>query len=381
MLNGGFCHAHAPRIAIVSHDAYGALTGGHTGRTGGVEWQTSLTARSLADRGYPVSLLTWEEGQGDRTVDGVRIIPICPRDAGLPAVRFFHPRWTALNRALRLADADVYYQNCGEVVTGQVALWCRRHRRRLVYSVASEPDCDPRLPHMTSLRQRLLYRYGLRHADRVTVQTRRQQQMLRNGFHVDSIVIPMPCPGPGDYVDPAPPVPGSIRVAWVGRIVEVKRLDILLTVAQAMPHLTFNVAGSFEEQRPYVQDLHRRAAAIPNVVLHGRIIREQMPAFYKRASCLLCTSDHEGFPNTFLEAWSHGLPVVSTVDPDGLVAQRDLGCVASDAPGLIAALRDLLTDRQRWCRASRNTREYYVHNHTMEKVMPLVERVFREVAT
>lgn len=372
-----------PRICIISHDAYGALTGGRTGRTGGVEWQTSLTARWLASCGYDISLLTWDEGQDDPcNVAGVRVIPICREAAGLPGLRFFHPRWTALTRALTVAGADVYYHNCGEVITGQVALWCSLHRRRFVYSVASDPDCDPRLPHMDSLRQRRFYRYGLRRADRIIVQTARQQRMLAEGFGHTSTIIPMPCPGPGDaeYVQPAPPAHGSARVAWVGRIVEVKRLEVLLDIAAEMPEITFEVAGSFEEQRPYVQALYRRARTIPNVVLRGRVIREQMPAFYQRASCLLCTSEHEGFPNTFLEAWSHGVPVVSTIDPDGLIARYDLGAAATDTAGLIAALHAVLAWPHRWQQVSCNARQYYVQNHTLERVMPRFEQLFQEVA-
>ncbi len=381
-MNDGSPGSPKPSICIVSHDAYGALTGGQTGRPGGVEWQTSLTARWLASQGCPVSLLTWDSGQGPHVVDGVRVIPICPEPAGLPGLRFFHPRWTGLNRALARAAADVYYHNCGEDVTGQVALWCRLHRRPFVYSVASDPDCDLRLPHVDSLRERILYRYGLRHADRILVQTRKQQEMLWTGFGLRSAVIPMPCLGPTDsqYVEPVPPPPSAGRVAWVGRITEVKRLDVLLEIARVLPGVTFDVAGGFEEQRPYVQDLHQRARPLPNVILHGRIARDQMPAFYQRTSCLLCTSDYEGFPNTFLEAWSYGLPVVSTVDPDGLIARGGLGAVAMTPDGLVARLRRLLTWPELWRCCSHNAREYYLENHTLDVTMPRFEQVFAQAA-
>lgn len=372
-----------PAVCIVSHNAYGAISGGRDGHVGGVEWQTSLTARWLAARGYRVSLLTWDERPGaEREVDGVRVLGICRRDAGMFGLRFFHPRWSGLRRALQAAHADVYYHNCGEYVTGQVALWCRRNGRGFVYSVASNPDCDSRLPAMRTLRERVLYRYGLKHADEVIVQTHTQQEMLASGFGRVSRVIPMPCPGPGDeeYAPPRPPPPGAARVAWVGRFVELKRLEWLLDLAGRMPDVAFDVIGAPEADTAYTRGLQTRAVGLSNVVLHGRVERARMPAVYRRASCLCCTSTYEGFPNTFLEAFSHGVPVVSTVDPDGLLAGRRLGAVAPDLSGLLAALRTLLGSETRWQAASHNARRYYAENHTVETVLPQFEQVFLEVA-
>jgi len=366
------------RIGIVAHFAYGAMTGGGTGHAGGVERQTSLLSRWLAARGHRVSLLTWDEGQGDdATIDGVRVIRMCRRDAGMPGLRFFHPRWTSLNRALGMADADVYYQNCAEYVTGQVALWCRRHGRRFVYSVASDPDCDPRLPALRTLRERVLYRYGLRGADRVIVQTRAQQRTLRDGFGVESIPLPMPCPGPlpGDYRAPSPPGCGPGRVLWVGRVSREKRLELLLEVAAALPGVAFEVAGPQDADEAYCRTVLDRARALPNVTVHGRVPRDRMRDLYEGAALLCCTSAYEGFPNTFLEAWSYGLPVVSTVDPDGLIVARTLGAVAETGPELVAGLGRLLQSPALWRKVSANARGYYLDNHTVESVMPRVERL------
>lgn len=371
-----------PRICFVAHNAFGAASGETAGHVGGIERQQTLMGRWLARRGYRTSIITWDEGQpDDLEIEGVRILKACRRDQGLRGLRFFHPRWTSLVGAMRRADADVYYQNCGEYVTGQVALWARGHRRKFVYSVASDPDCDPRLPVMRTIRERVLYRYGLRSADRIVVQTRRQQSMLREGFGLDSIVLPMPCEGPDEaaFRPPQPPVAGAARVAWVGRIAEVKRLELLLDVASVLPDVGFEVAGDAIPETPYFRKMRSRASAVRNVTLHGRVAREEMPALYERVACLLCTSHYEGFPNTFLEAWSHGLPVVSTVDPDRLIAERGLGGVAPDAAGLVARLRDLFGSPQRWLDASRSARRYYVEAHALDSVMPRFERVFLDV--
>ena len=94
--------------------------------------------------------------------------------------------------ALRRADADVYYHNCAEYVTGQIAIWTRLNNRKFVYSVASEPDCDSNLPTLHSHRERILYRHGVRSASSVIVQTNTQKEMLADGFDVHSTVLPIP---------------------------------------------------------------------------------------------------------------------------------------------------------------------------------------------
>jgi glycosyltransferase involved in cell wall biosynthesis len=370
-----------PRICFIAHNAYGALSGGVSGHIGGVERQTSMMARWLAERGYKVSVVTWDEGQDDGVeIDSVKVFRLCRKDAGIKGLRFFWPRWTSLVAALSRADADVYYQNCGEYVTGQVALWCRRHGRKFIYSVASDPDCDARLPKMHKLRERILYRYGLKAADKIIVQTRRQRDMLRASFKIDSVVVPMPCPGPteGEYTNCEREQNGSPHVLWIGRICEVKRPDRLLDLAEACPDLIFDLVGPTSDSE-YARSVCRRAKNIKNVHLHGSVARERVPDFYKKASIMCCTSDFEGFPNTFLEAWSYGLPIISTIDPDNLIAERGLGKTGKDITDLAAGIRELIDLPQKWQKASQSAREYYLENHVPYKAMERFEHVFCNV--
>jgi glycosyltransferase involved in cell wall biosynthesis len=367
-----------PSFCLVAHNAAGAMFGGNQGYIGGVERQTSLMARWLAARGYGVSLLTWDEGQADEEiVDGVRVIKMCSRDSGLPGLRFFHPRWTSLNRALHRADADLYYHNCAEYVTGQIALWCRHRGRKFVYSSASDLDCTPGLPDMKKWRVRVLYRYGLIHADRIVVQTRKQQGMLRDGFGLESTVLPMPCPGPSstEYHALEPPRYDSCRILWVGRICPEKCPERLLELARLCPGMHFDVVGPVDGSK-YAKDICDRVRTLPNLTLHGAMPRARMPEFYKRAACLCCTSVLEGFPNTFLEAWSHGLPVVSTFDPDRLIAERRLGMAAEDAAGLAEGIRRLIRSPDEWLQVSARVRSYYVENHTPDAVIPRFVGIF-----
>ena len=370
------------KVAIVAHFAYGAMAGTATGHIGGVEKQTSMLARWLASRGHDVSLITWDEGQQDGVVvEGVRLLKLCGANDGLPVVRFFTPRWTSLCAALARADADVYYQNCGEYVTGQVALWCRLHHRAFVYSTASDADCDGSLPLMPELRVRAFYRMGVRLADRIIVQTGRQQRMFAQGFSRDATIIPMPCEPSGFDASNAG-VQNRRTVLWIGRICEVKRPDRFLDAAALTPELEFVLIGPDDDRPEYTRSIRAKAAALPNVTLYGPASRAEIGKLLDNCACLCCTSDHEGFPNTFLEAWSHGRPIVSTWDPDNLIATHGLGVVAErDAGAVSSALRSLLSSPSGWERASLNATAYFDETHALDRVMPRFERVFIEASS
>jgi glycosyltransferase involved in cell wall biosynthesis len=225
----------------------------------------------------------------------------------------------------------------------------------------------------------LLYRYGLRHADMIIVQTQAQQAALKAAFGLGAKVIPMPCPEPAHAYDRAPHLDSkATRVLWIARICKQKRPDRFLDLAQACPDIQFDLAGPVYPDA-YAQSVYARAIQIPNVTVHGPVGRDQVPALYQHAACLCSTSDFEGFPNTFLEAWSHGLPIVSTFDPDSLISKRNLGIVAKDIPGFQSALRSLLGSPDRYRQISHNARKYFLENHRSEVVMPKFEEVFLDL--
>lgn len=371
-----------PRICLVAHNAYGSLAAVDTGHAGGIERQTSLMARWFAGRGWDVSMITWDEGQPDGIeVDGIRVLKMCRRDAGLPGLRFLHPKWSSLCQAMKRADAEIYYYNCGDLGLGQVVMWCRRHGRQSVYSVASDPDCDVKLPVLKPLRERVLYQYGLRHVDSVIVQTQRQQQMLQEGFKVGSTVIPMPCLGLGDDGPSSGDTPhdGASHVLWVGRISAEKRFEWLLDIAEQCPEITFDVVGAANGTSEYASTLTKRAAGISNVNMHGRVPHDEVAGFYRRCRVLCCTSAYEGFPNTFLEAWSCGVPVVSTFDPDHVIVERRLGLVAQDREGIVSGLREMIRLPEEWLKASEAARQYYLKYHAPEVSLPRFEHLFLDV--
>lgn len=330
-----------------------------------------------------MSFVTRDYGQADGiTLRGIRVFKAYASEDGIRGLRFVHPRWSGLWAAMARANADAYYQRTAECETGQVALWCCLHGRRFIFAAASDPDCDPSLSALKSWTDRVLYRIGLRLAHAVTAQTTTQQCRFQRDMGIESVLIRncgrnlAAC---ASCAMPPSSVPGPIRVLWVGRMTREKRLEWLLDVAGQCPEITFEVVGGANADSDYASPLIRRAAGIANIHMHGWVPHSEIIQYYQRCHVLCCTSAYEGFPNTFLEAWSLGVPVVSTFDPDSIISMNGLGWVARDVDELAACLRQIVQSPQSWLTASKAARQYYLANHTEEACLPRFERLFREL--
>src|SRR5450755_379964 len=208
---------------------------------GGAELQQSLVAKTLAKRGLKVSMVVGDYGQPDRASwSGVTTFKAYRLNAGIPGVRFFHPRWTKVWGALRRANADIYYVSCAGVLVWQVALFAQMFGRKSVFRIASDSDCDPRALLVPTWRDRKLYRLSLPVIDMVLAQTDRQRDLLSRNFNRESrLVAPMAEPATRRL----PFSERTIDVLWVGNFRPLKRAEMLLTLAGRFSELSFHMAG------------------------------------------------------------------------------------------------------------------------------------------
>ena len=367
------------RICFVALNSYNLIANKEQIRhIGGAEVQQWLAARWLQSRGFQICFITLDHGQRDGTPQqGISIYNAYARDSGIPVLRFIWPRWSGLWSAMRRADCDVYYQRGGGVETGQVALWCRHNRRKFVHAIASELDCVPSLPSLGHLREKALYRYGLNNADAVIAQTEIQQHLLQRHFSKDSYLV-RNCAPP--LADSTVEQTSEIRrekktVLWIGRFSPEKRFEWLLELAAQMPENDFIAIGASNKSSAYAIYLQNTAKHLNNVTLVGEVPYSRMQEYYQRASVLCSTSTKEGFPNVFLEAWRAGVPVVSTVDPDGVVKKHQLGYVANSTNELREGIQRVVASDEEHMKLSNRCREFFHANHTPEKTLPALEKL------
>jgi glycosyltransferase involved in cell wall biosynthesis len=314
-----------------------------------------------------VSMICLDYGQRDQAqVDGVTVTKIFRTQAGVPVLRFLHPRLTSMWRALKAVNADIYYFRSAAMWVGVLAEFCRRSGKRLIYAGASDRDFDrDQRDQIRYARDRWLYRRGLERAHAIVAQNEHQRAACKVTYGRDAVVIPS-C-----YELPEKRASASRDcVLWVGVLREGKRPERFLELAARLPHRRCVMIGGPGANRALFEAMRSRAAGLPNVEFKGFLPFAEVEPWFDRAGVLVNTSEYEGTPNTFLQAWARGVPTVASVDV-GTPVHR----IATDIDGFASQIEFCFQNPS----VGDACRDYFERTHSTTQAVARYERIFQRV--
>jgi glycosyltransferase involved in cell wall biosynthesis len=367
---------HPLSICFIAPYAFPLLSGDQNIRlVGGSELQQVFVARQLAARGHQVSMICLNFGQADDLyLDGIRVIRSFRPGDGLPALRFIWPRLTSIWNCLKRANAAVYYHRTAGMMTGVMAKYCEIYGKKSVFASAGNPDLVRETPRIKYARDRWIYEYGLRHVDRILVQNDEQARLCRANFGREATRVLNCYPAPVSRR----PSGGGEYVLWVSTIRSLKQPELFLDLAAALPDIQFRMIGGpgIDEAALY-RKIQARADAIPNVQFLGFVPYTQIDAHFDAALLFVNTSESEGFPNTFLQAWSRGIPTVSFVDAGARLDGSIVGELVETLAEMQTKVAALSSDMEARVREGARCKDYFERNHLPERIVDQYEAVFR----
>jgi glycosyltransferase involved in cell wall biosynthesis len=335
---------------------------------GGAELQTAVLAAQLAKRGFRVAHIVYPVANPvpNPPVEVVQRRALDVHDrSGFDRFAELRPLW----QALKAADAGAYvFRGGGSLAFLVGAAFCLVHRRALVLSASNDFDFLTR-----SDRSRIgqaLSRLARRRANAVVVQTEQQARLARKSTGDEARVHVI-----RSFSDPGPPArhsESSDSFLWVGRTVPYKLPLEYAALARAMPDVRFRMVAPVIGESP--ADLVGEVAAadreLANLELLGHVWRESVLDLIDRAAAVVLTSEYEGMPNVFLEAWGRGVPVLSLhFDPDGVIAREGVGLFAEGSrERLVDEARRLWDDSDLRAEMGARGREYVARTHAPDVI-------------
>jgi glycosyltransferase involved in cell wall biosynthesis len=204
----------------------------------------------------------------------------------------------------------------------------RRERIVLVYHNMSpwegfEPF-DPQLAHLLRAGREQLERLRHRVVLAVADSAFNAQELEALGFGhvpVSPLILDL------DALTAGEPDPNTARalaaidgplMLFVGQVLPHKRPDLLVAAHHVLatylqPEAHLAIVGAFRlPAYAAVVRAFARELNLSTVHLTGRVSRDELVAYYRRADLLVTASEHEGFCVPLLEAMAFGVPIVAT---------------------------------------------------------------------
>ncbi len=399
------------KVCFVALNAYPAIDPTVAGSFGGIETRSWLFARELATLpGFEVSFLVrhWHPLR-QKSYEGVtlhlmrdRFYPV--RDSLLSRIeRLDHFPWMQLHRPqlsdafflpllagmkamkrkpdpcepsslIENIDADIFLTFGVQSFSATVIATGKASHRPVTLFLGSDSDLDEQyLPggdFVSVYRDRADVCYwAIQNADLIFCQTKSQQQRLESLFHRESQLIRNPVDvQQWDELatqEVEEKLHGNLRryALWVGRADAVhKQPQVLLEVAKLCPGVDFLMIMN---RRDDIVEVAIKQSAPANVQIVDHVPFAKMPAIFSKAAVLVNTSSLEGFPNTYLQSATSGVPIASlNVETDFLKASQSGMCAEGNLDRLAEYVQEVWNDE---VTIAQSGKEYVAEHHDLQR--------------
>ena len=339
------------RIAMIGHKRYGS-------REGGVEVVVTELARRMAALGHEVTcsdrsgadVMTGDAADGrERTVDGVRVVPVRTIDKkGLAALS---SSYFATLAAIKDRPDVIHYHAEGPCVPLPLA------KHAGIRTVATIHGLDwqrAKWGKLASTYIKVGERAAATKADGLVVLSKSAQSYFQDVYGRTATFIPNGIenkqPRPVNQIKDKWGLDVGSYLLYLGRLVPEKRPELLIEAFKELDtDKSLVIAGGGSDTSEYEALLREAAQGDPRVLFTGFVNGEPLEELYSNCYAYVLPSDVEGMPMSLLEAMAHGRCCVTSDIPEcaDVLAGNGVTFEKGSADSLRSALQGLLADGDR----------------------------------
>lgn len=282
--------------------------------------------------------------------------------------------------------ADIYCIFGVKKEAYELISYCASRGKKSVLFLGSDSDIDIKYTPT----DKSLNRYGSRNdlnyysivgADRIIAQNRDQMTLLMKRFNKTANLVNNPIkiePISGTLDPDAVKIKMTKPILWVGKSHSVKAPEKALSIAGMLPEVTLNLI-----MNKWDESYHREILSMmpDNVKYIEKVEFDKIEESFINSSLFINTSDFEGFPNTFLQAAKHGVPIISLhSDPNRMLSESGCGYFANgDIQSMANMISKYLSDIELYTSTSHCCVEYVRKNHNVNTIVTEIRQIIHSM--
>ena len=354
-------------------------------RGGGAEVQANYLAQELAERGYNVSYVcqTTKASKVNTTsmVNGVNVLWL------KPANKFVWLNCKAYLKALKSLTPDIIIQRNSSPLLWASAQYKKKSSAKLIWVCTDNLApfnnfFTKRYKARNNKKEVGFIKYSifyinavisdkLRNAamkgvSRAFSQNEFQRLNIKKNFGLESSKMISGHPTPENRSRELN-VKGIKNILWCANWGKHKRPELFVNLARNMADSKYNfIMIGGHSDKGYVDQLLKNCPK--NLKVTGQLPFEEALSYFNEASLFVNTStpDGDGFPNTFIQSWLRGVPVLSFgFNPDEVITKNQLGFVVQSVEEAKDTCIQLLENDKAIVNLSNGVSDYANKNHTV----------------
>lgn len=328
-------------------------------KVAGVQVQMSFWARTFAKHGWRV--FSFSENRQIPLVEGICFLKKKRKNWLSKMHLDIVQEWVDCWRCVKTKPNIVIFRGASRYLFFLSRLCGKRNIPLLLFG-ASDTDFVPgkEIVGGSSL-NRKLYQKAIASITLFVTQNELQRDALKQYYGKDSLMIPnIWIPLENQVVEK------KYDAVWIANLRPLKRAEWFVKLAVDMPQYRFAIVGG-NLIKDYSELIENLASNVSNLSLLGAQPFNNVNMILSESRLLVCTSEYEGFPNTFLQAWSQAIPVVSTVNPSDLITKHHLGVIVGNQESLKEQTLALLSDEGLYDECVNSIKSYFGENHSADK--------------
>lgn len=272
--------------------------------------------------------------------------------------------WLRVFREMLLLRPQIIISRGADRSAYPIAIISRWFGVKFVFFGASDVNFEPGKELIAGgEHNRKLWQKAVKRIKYIVVQNTHQQETLKKNYYKDSLLL-FNLWGDVNYNKTSDL---HTDVVWVANLRRLKRAEWMVNGAKALPQFDFTIVGGpIGQEREYYDEIEKMSSGIRNLHFLGKKSFDETNAIVSQSRLLCCTSTFEGFPNTFLQAWASGIPVVSTVDPSDVITTNNLGKTVGNYEDFIKAIQQMLENKKSYLDMCNHVVKYFKLNHSAE---------------